>query len=133
MNWPIVPIRGTIIEKIIDLSSEKLYDVNATDLMSKISFHTRSKNISRSGACRISVNASCQEALQIGQRPAVIDGFIKANLIKDGRVIDTTILALPVFGLGKGTMNGVFPNCKINDKSEVTVRYEEKKLWLIEV
>ncbi len=122
-------------EKQLNATSLKLTDekVDPNDLFRHMTFSNENVQVTETGAAKVSVEVISDQLYIYGDVFAVIDGFITAEIKKDGKTVGTAKLCLPLWGItdSKQTLRGICTD--LSDPTACyTVQFVCGNLWLIE-
>ena len=104
-------------------------------LMDFLEFYSERVTVSQTGSVYISVNmsSSTSPTLYDGEVKARIDGFVQAELVKNGSIAGSAILTLPMLGLDESgkEIKGICTETS-DAQAQYTINYKPIALWLIE-
>lgn len=123
---------ASLLEKL----EYKLIDETATtyDAWDKLHVDETSVTVTETGAARVKVKVSSDKVTILGGTSAVVDGVLTAHIMRDGKRVGNTRLALPTpSGLDKSAeLEGLC--CDLTDPAaRYTVEVAADVLWIIEV
>ena len=123
-------------EAQLDALSLKLTDehIGQDDLFKHFTFSNEILQVTETGAVKISVEVFSDKVYIYDDVLAVIDGYITAEINKDGKTVGTAKLCLPLRGITdqKQELHGICASLS-DPSAHYTVQFVCGNLWLIEV
>ena len=108
-------------------------DCDIQELFQHLHFSEEKISVSKTGAVRVTVKISADMLYLFDSVPAVIDGYVVANIQKKGKTVGTAKLCFPVSGISTGgcTVLGICTNLEDID-AVYSLSFSPGTLWLIE-